>query len=152
MTIYAYYESPFDTFKIGCAEQQVVEIRLAKQFQNPNCPSPLSDLAAQQLTEYFSGERRCFDFPISLKGTAFQTAVWKALMDIPYGETRSYQDIALFIGRPTACRAVGMACNRNPVWIAVPCHRVLGKNHSLTGYAGGLDMKQQLLKLEQSNI
>lgn len=82
-------------------------------------------------------------------GTPFQLAVWNQLLQIPYGETRTYGQIAAAIGKPGAARAVGMACNRNPLWIAIPCHRVVGSNHALTGYAGGLDMKQALLTLEQ---
>ena len=89
-----------------------------------------------------------FTFPIALKGTPFQTAVWQALLEIPYGQTRTYGQIAAAVGNPKASRAVGMANNRNPLCIIVPCHRVIGSNHSLTGYAYGLPMKQYLLSLE----
>ena len=106
------------------------------------------DEAARQLDAYFAGELREFDLPLRPHGTAFQTDVWKALREIPYGETRSYADIARRIGRPTAVRAVGAANGRNPLAIVVPCHRVIGADGSLTGYAGGLELKRALLELE----
>ncbi len=109
-------------------------------------------LAADQLREYFSGKRTVFELPLDLKGTVFQKQVWEALCRIPFGETRSYQDIACEIGRPKAVRAVGMACHVNPVVIAVPCHRVIGKNGSLTGFGGGLDRKSFLLEFERMNM
>ena len=102
----------------------------------------------RQLDEYFAGTRRRFDFPHRLHGTPFQEKVWAALRDIPYGETRSYKDIAEAIGHPKAFRAVGMANHANPICIAVPCHRVVGSNGSLTGYAGGVEKKRFLLELE----
>ena len=108
--------------------------------------------AADQLREYFSGKRTVFDFPLDVKGIVFQKQVWEALYRIPFGETRSYQEIACEIGRPKAVRAVGMACHVNPVVIAVPCHRVIGKNGSLTGFGGGLDKKSFLLKFERMNM
>jgi O-6-methylguanine DNA methyltransferase len=101
-----------------------------------------------ELKEYFSGQRREFTFPLDLRGTDFQRACWQALLAIPYGETRSYADIARAVGKPTAFRAVGMANNRNPVAIVVPCHRVIASDGSLCGYGGGLDIKRQLLELE----
>jgi len=111
--------------------------------------SALTDLAAEQLVEYFAGKRKQFDVPIRPVGTDFQEAVWKALLNIPYGETRSYKQIAQEIGSPAACRAVGMANNKNPISIIIPCHRVIGSNGALVGYGGGLEMKQKLLALEQ---
>lgn len=110
--------------------------------------SPLIAQAKQELEEYFAGKRTVFEVPLCLRGTPFQKKVWEALRQIPYGETRSYQEVAVMAGNPKACRAVGMANNRNPVSIIVPCHRVIGKNGSLTGYGGGLDVKTYLLKLE----
>lgn len=112
-------------------------------------PTPLLREAYRQLTAYFSGTRRTFDLPLSPCGTPFQTAVWQALCAIPYDEKRTYGEIAAAIGRPNACRAVGMACHVNPIAIVIPCHRVIGKSGSLTGYAGGLAVKQFLLSLEQ---
>lgn len=108
--------------------------------------------AAKQLNEYLGGKRRVFDIPLALEGTPFQKAVWKALTDIPYGETRSYREIAESIGQPKACRAVGMANNKNPAAIFVPCHRVIGSNGKLVGYAGGMDVKEKLLALERQTL
>lgn len=144
----AYYESPCGTLEIGY-DDAIVSLRRTDSPKYENTPSPLSDLAAGQLAEYFQGNRKVFDLPLRPMGTPFQTAVWQALLSIPYGETRSYKDIAAAIGKPAACRAVGMACSRNPIWIIIPCHRVLGSSRALTGYAGGLDMKQFLLELER---
>lgn len=101
-----------------------------------------------QLIEYFEGKRTDFTIPVDFHGTPFQLAVWNALCKIPYGQTQSYSNIANFIQKPAAVRAVGSAIGNNPVLITVPCHRVIGKNGSLTGYRGGLDMKKQLLQLE----
>jgi O-6-methylguanine DNA methyltransferase len=101
-----------------------------------------------QLEEYFSGARREFTFPLDLRGTDFQLACWRALAAIPYGETRTYADIARAIGKPHAFRAVGMANNRNPIAIVIPCHRVIASDGTLCGYGGGLDIKRRLLELE----
>jgi O-6-methylguanine DNA methyltransferase len=102
----------------------------------------------RELEEYFDGERREFSFPLDLRGTEFQLACWQALLAIPYGETRSYADIARAVGRPQGFRAVGMANNRNPIAIVVPCHRVIASDGTLCGYGGGLDIKRKLLELE----
>lgn len=102
----------------------------------------------QQLDEYFSGERKTFDLPIDLYGTPFQKAVWTELTRIPFGETRSYKEIALAIGAVKAVRAIGGANNRNPIPIIIPCHRVIGSNGALVGYGGGLPIKEHLLQLE----
>jgi methylated-DNA-[protein]-cysteine S-methyltransferase len=104
--------------------------------------------ARRQLTEYFAGERREFDLPLKLSGTEFQMSVLEALQQIPYGETTSYADIAERVGRPKAMRAVGAANGRNPIPIIVPCHRVIGSHGELTGFGGGLDTKEALLRLE----
>lgn len=106
----------------------------------------------QQLDEYFAGKRKKFDIPIKLDGTDFQIKVWKELLKIPYGETCSYLDIAKCIGNPKASRAVGMANNKNKIIIIVPCHRVIGSNKKLVGYACGLDVKEKLLELERGNV
>lgn len=103
---------------------------------------------SQQLEEYFAGKRREFACALDLRGTDFQRACWRALLTIPYGETRSYGDIARVVGRPQGFRAVGMANNRNPVAIIVPCHRVIASDGTLCGYGGGLDVKRKLLELE----
>ena len=111
--------------------------------------TPLIKKAAAQLAEYFTGKRTEFDLPLAAAGTEFQRSVWRALQTIIFGETRSYGAIAALIGNPKACRAVGMANNRNPIVIIIPCHRVIGHDGSLTGYGGGLDIKQYLLDLEK---
>jgi O-6-methylguanine DNA methyltransferase len=102
----------------------------------------------KELEEYFAGRRRQFEFRLDLRGTEFQLACWKALLAIPYGETRTYADIARAVGRPQGFRAVGLANNRNPVAIVVPCHRVIASDGTLCGYGGGLDIKRKLLELE----
>jgi len=104
----------------------------------------------QELREYFNGERKSFDVKLDTKGTEFQESAWQALMKIPYGETRSYQDQAIAIGNPAAIRAVAGANNRNKISIVIPCHRVIGKNGSMTGYGGELWRKEFLLKLENA--
>jgi methylated-DNA-[protein]-cysteine S-methyltransferase len=111
--------------------------------------TPLIKKAAAQIEEYLAGKRKKFILPLVMHGTEFQRAVWRALQDIPYGETRSYKEIAAAIGRPKAVRAVGMANHRNPISIIVPCHRVIGHDGSLVGYGGGLPLKRRLLELEQ---
>ncbi|RXA17107.1 methylated-DNA--[protein]-cysteine S-methyltransferase [Methanosarcina sp. MSH10X1] len=105
--------------------------------------------AARQLEAYFSGELKSFDLELAPEGTAFQKSVWGALCKIPYGETRTYKEIAVSLGKSRAYRAVGLANNRNPMAIIIPCHRVIGSNGKLTGYASGLDIKEYLLKLEK---
>jgi len=105
----------------------------------------------QELEEYFTGQRTRFSVPLDLRGTPFQKLCWQALLEIPYGETRSYAEIARFIGRPRACRAVGLANHDNPVVIIVPCHRVIGSDGRLTGYGGGLDVKRRLLDFERQH-
>ena len=111
--------------------------------------SPVLAQAAAQLAEYFAGQRQSFTVPLAPRGTPFQQEVWRALCAIPYGQTRSYGQLAAALGRPAAARAVGGACRRNPIWLMIPCHRVVGASGSLTGYAGGLERKKALLALEQ---
>jgi methylated-DNA-[protein]-cysteine S-methyltransferase len=106
--------------------------------------------ANEELQEYFAGKRKTFDLPLEPKGTEFQLKVWKALQEIPYGKTCSYKDIAASIGNIKACRAVGMANNKNSLPIFIPCHRVIGANGKLVGYAGGLDVKEKLLAIEKN--
>ena len=112
--------------------------------------TPILEEAVRQLEEYFSGVRKEFQLPLDLRGTEFQKKVWQALLEIPYGETQSYGQIAEQIGNPKAMRAVGMANHNNPIMIIVPCHRVIGKDRSMTGYACGIDVKEALLRLERS--
>lgn len=106
----------------------------------------------EQLDQYFRGKRREFDLQLAPRGTAFQNEVWDVLLDIPFGTVRTYGDIAAQLGRPGASRAVGLANGSNPIWIVVPCHRVIGSDGTLTGYAGGIDVKRQLLELEGAPI
>ena len=120
-------------------ESETIQLRESKQTLAP---------FLRELDEYFSGARREFSMPLDLRGTDFQRKCWRALLDIPYGETRSYGEIARAIGHPQAYRAVGMSNNRNPVAIVVPCHRVIASGGSLCGYGGGLDIKRKLLELE----
>lgn len=110
--------------------------------------TPLLSEGKRQVLEYLAGQRRVFDLPLAPKGTEFYRSVWRALEAIPYGETRSYRDIAQAVGRLKVVRAVGQANHNNPIPIIIPCHRVVGANGSLTGYAGGLDMKKHLIRLE----
>lgn len=110
--------------------------------------TPLIRKTYGQLCEYFDGKRKVFDIPLNFKGTDFQKKVWHALTTIPYGKTWSYKELAVAIGNEKACRAVGMANNKNPIAIIVPCHRVVGSNGKLVGYAAGLDVKQILLNIE----
>jgi len=139
---------------IGIAEEDRFLTHLF--FQQKKSPidavakwTPLLREVAKEIREYLNGKRKKFDLPLKLYGTDFQLSVWKALRTIPYGETRSYREIAEQIGNAKACRAVGMANHWNPVAIIVPCHRVIGSDGSLTGFGGGLPLKQQLLELEQ---
>lgn len=113
--------------------------------------TPVIAQAHRELEEYFTGKRQVFSVPLSVSGTPFQERVWEALRTIPYGETRTYGQIAVQIGRPTASRAVGMANHRNPIAILIPCHRVIGADGTLTGYGGGLDVKEFLLEWERSH-
>jgi methylated-DNA-[protein]-cysteine S-methyltransferase len=117
-----------------------------------NCTISIIHEAFRQLSEYFAGTRKIFNLPLKLSGTDFQKSVWEALLDIPYGQTATYGGIAKMIGKKKACRAVGMACHRNPVSIVVPCHRVVGSNGNLTGYGGGIDVKAWLLELETKHM
>jgi methylated-DNA-[protein]-cysteine S-methyltransferase len=124
-------------------DSKVIQLRESKQALAPYL---------NQLDEYFAGERRDFTVPLDLRGTDFQLLCWHALLNIPYGETRTYGHMARQIGHPKAFRAVGMSNNRNPIAIIVPCHRVIATGGSLCGYGGGLDIKRQLLNLEQTQI
>ena len=113
--------------------------------------TPFSRVVCRQLEEYFSGKRRYFDVPLELRGTDFQRGVWNEMRKIPYGETRSYKDIAIALGKPRACRAVGRASHCNPILIMIPCHRVIGVSGKMVGYAGGVDAKKKLLLLEKKH-
>lgn len=114
--------------------------------------TPLLTQTKREIEEYFKGQRKSFTLPLAPHGTAFQQKVWQALLAVPYGQTLCYGQIARLIGNPKAARAVGMACNQNPLVIVIPCHRIVGKNGQLVGYAGGMAIKQQLLNLEKHGI
>lgn len=128
----------------------LLAIATHRAYEGKRLETSLIKEAYMQLSEYLIGERKSFDLPLKPRGTVFQLQVWKALCDIPYGETRSYKQIAEAIGNPKAVRAVGMANNRNPMLIVVPCHRVIGANGKLVGYGAGIEKKEFLLKLEKS--
>lgn len=123
-------------------------VRLAELVEQPD--HPILSAAQQQLSEYFTGTRQQFDLPLDFEGTSFQKQVWQALLAIPYGETRSYKQIAEQLGNPKAVRAVGAANGKNPISIIAPCHRVIGSSGKLVGFAGGLDNKKVLLNLENA--
>lgn len=146
----AFYTFPCGIFRIQQEGDYIVSVQMVQTPSYESCtPTPLTDELAEQLDEYFQGNRQRFDIPYDLKGTPFQKRVWSALCQIPYGQTRSYLDVAQSIGNARACRAVGMANHRNPLLILIPCHRVIGADGSLGGYAAGVDTKQFLLELEQ---
>lgn len=148
----AFYTFPCGIFAIGQEGDSIVSVQKMTTIPcEPDSHTQLTDALAQQLDEYFQGKRQQFDVPYTLRGTPFQNQVWAQLCRIPYGETRSYRDIAQALGNPRACRAVGMANHRNPLMILVPCHRVIGADGSLGGYAGGIEIKQFLLELEQKH-
>jgi len=156
---YVHTHSPVGPLFLAASTKGLVRLEFEARMQklNPNMiwlHESRSTLAPylQELDEYFAGKRREFSFPLDLRGTDFQLACWHALREIPYGETRSYRDIAEAIGHPHAYRAVGMSNNRNPIAIVVPCHRVIASSGKLCGYGGGLDLKRKLLDLEQSRL
>lgn len=151
MKKYAFYQCEFGYLKLEYAGGKITAIMRSDRIDDVDEHSKVSDYTYGQLREYFDGKRKNFDFPYKLEGTEFQMKVWKALQGIPYGETRSYKDIAVAVGCPQGARAVGMANNRNPILIAVPCHRVIGADGKLVGYGCGLDMKEALLQLESDN-
>lgn len=145
------YPSPLGKMLITADGEAVTGIRFAGESDTlaGGAGNALTQRAAEQLAEYFAGRRTSFTVPLRPQGSDFQRLVWSALADIPYGQSRSYKQVAVLIGRPSASRAVGMANNKNPILIMIPCHRVVGSDGSLTGYAAGLIIKQKLLELEQ---
>ena len=148
--------SPVGTLTLAASEKGLVAIlwenddprRVRLDMETESADHPILIAAEQQLADYFAGRQTRFDLPLDFRGTDFQQQVWAALLTIPFGETRSYADIARAIGRPTACRAVGAANGKNPISIVAPCHRVIGANGTLTGFAGGMKAKEYLLTLE----
>lgn len=154
---FKYMDSPVGQLQLVAHAQALVAVkwdnedpkrlRLAELLEQNH--HPILVKTEQQLHEYFQGRRQVFDLPLDLVGTAFQQQVWQALQGIPYGQTRSYKEIATHIGNAKAVRAVGAANGKNPISIIVPCHRVIGASGQLVGFAGGLAYKQTLLRLEQ---
>ena len=145
-------QSPVGEIVIIEDKGKIVEIDIAKNNKLDNIEEKDTELLLQtekQLKEYFEGKRFDFEIPLNPIGTEFMQSVWKALEQIPYGETRTYKEIADAVGNPKASRAVGMANHRNPIPIIIPCHRVIGSYNNLVGYGLGLDMKQYLLELEK---
>ncbi|ALS37802.1 methylated-DNA-[protein]-cysteine S-methyltransferase [Enterococcus rotai] len=147
---------PFGSIWLDADHEGLTTISFSELKQHQT--NQITEHAAKELTEYFAGQRTCFTVPLSIQGgTKFQRNVWKALYQIPYGETRSYLDIAQAVDSPKAVRAIGQANSKNPIPIIVPCHRVIGKNGKLTGYSGsseqaGLDIKRFLLHVENVSI
>ncbi|MDR0928094.1 MAG: methylated-DNA--[protein]-cysteine S-methyltransferase [Oscillospiraceae bacterium] len=153
MTNAFFYDTPLGRLGIAEADGTITHV-FYKNSAQPTAyalgETPLLREAAAQLNDYFDGKRKAFDLPLRPEGTAFACAVWAELMHIPYGETRTYGQLAAAIGQPKAARAVGRALHVNPISIIIPCHRVIGADGQLTGYAGGLDVKRFLLALEAS--
>ena len=153
-----YYRSPIGLLKIFAEEECITGLSLEAQeglqeIVSETPPTALLQETCTQLTEYFAGERTSFSLPIKYPhGTPFQHSVWNALRNIPYGETRSYEDIAVAIGNPKAVRAIGQANTRNPILLLVPCHRVINKNGTIGGFGCGVEVKKQLLQLEGIEI
>ncbi len=150
---FAIYESQFGFFKIAYEGEFIVFFKKIHDTEllDFGTKTAMTEAVFAQFCEYLAGKRKHFDIAYRLKGTDFQKKVWQALCAIPYGETRTYKDIALAIGNEKASRAVGLANNKNPITIIVPCHRVIGSSGKLVGYAGGLEMKSFLLDMEQRN-
>lgn len=149
------FATPVGPLTVAATDAAVTAVRFGASgpgFDNVEELPPLLRQAVGELREYFAGTRREFTLPLAPAGTPFQQEVWAALREIPYGETRTYGQIAARIGRPGASRAVGMANNRNPVGIVVPCHRVVGASGDLVGYTAGLSVKEFLLRLERENF
>lgn len=144
-------ETPIGKITLCADEAGICDLKFGAQSDRADA-SPLLDCARLELEEYFAGRRRAFSVPLSIHGTPFQERVWHALMEIPYGETISYGELARRIGNEKACRAVGMANHANRIPIIIPCHRVVGANGRLTGYAGGLEIKRILLETEGIDV
>ncbi len=142
------YKTQLGNIEITQTNDIITELHFTDKEETINNPS---SILMSQINEYFKGARRKFDVSHKLTGTEFQKKVYAAINDIPYGSTSTYKKIAEMIGRPKAARAVGMACNKNPLLLLIPCHRVVSSTGSLTGYQGGLEIKRKLLKLEKEN-
>lgn len=151
MVYFCKYQFENISLYLVATETHLINIQFTQPQKALLQTTELLSMATIQLDEYFQGKRTTFSLPFKLTGTPFQLAVWKELQNIPYGQTTSYKEIAQKINKPKACRAVGMANNKNPLPIIIPCHRVIGSNGKLIGYAGGLKLKNYLLELEKSH-
>lgn len=149
---YGYYESPIGVIEIIGSDKEIFFVHFVNKKTKEDSDSLIIKETISQLDEYFKGKRREFNIKVKLGGTEFQKSCWNELIKIPYGETRSYKEIAEGIKNPNAVRAVGGANNKNPIAIIIPCHRVIGKNGKMVGYAGGIDKKIWLLKHEKSEL
>jgi len=149
-----FYTSPLGLIRLVSESGCIVRLNFAEGAGPPNnaAPDGVTALCVRELDGYFKGALKVFSVPVKFGGTAFQSSVWEGLRGIPYGQTRSYKQLAAYIGRPNATRAVGGANHRNPVWIILPCHRVIGADGSLTGYGGGLWRKEWLLNHEKKHL
>ena len=145
---HGYLETEIGLLEVAAGERAVTAVEFVDTRRPGAHDNAIVRSALAQLDEYFAGQRRTFDLPLEPAGTAFQTTVWKRLLEVPYGVTIAYRDVAESIGRPRAVRAVGAANGANPIAVVVPCHRIIGSNGNLTGYGGGLWRKEWLLKLE----
>jgi methylated-DNA-[protein]-cysteine S-methyltransferase len=146
----SYFKPPFGLLLLESTEDVLLRVQWVKNQDIPETETrPILNKTKKQLQEYFDGKRETFDLSFNARGTAFQKKVWKVLRQIPYGEIKSYKDIAEAINNPTAPRAVGRANNKNPLNIIIPCHRVIATSGLLTGYAGGVEIKRKLLALER---
>lgn len=154
MKFFKFIDTPIGTLEIGTTTKHLIRITSNLDTIDLEDKDQSLLMVENQLKEYFSGERKEFDFDLKCDpiGSNFQNLVWKEVKNIPYGETRTYGQIAKNIGKPTAARAVGMALNKNPVLIVVPCHRVIGANGNLTGFAAGIENKKWLLNFERNNL
>jgi methylated-DNA-[protein]-cysteine S-methyltransferase len=150
---YVVIDTPLGKLTLASTDKGLASIHFGSHIpQGGKLDAEANRVTIRQVEEYFQGKRTEFDFPLDLHGTPFQLAVWKELLNIPYGQTRTYGEIAKRVGKPGAARAVGMANHDNRIPIVVPCHRVVGHDGSLTGYAGGLHIKQQLLRIETRTL
>ena len=155
MNVYCFVESPIGALMLSSDGEYLTGLYMGKPSKRPNTDSwtedpehPVLKATAHQLEQYFTGKRRAFELPLKFNGTPFQRQVWQLLTEIPFGETRTYGQLARQLHNPSACRAVGLANGKNPIAVIVPCHRVIGADGSLTGFGGGLPRKEWLLSHE----
>ena len=152
MSSYDYLETTLGLMEIICEDESLIGLKLVSEKIHRECENKISKKVKSQIKEYLNGSRKTFSLPFKLNGTDFQKKVYEETLKIPYGSTKTYGEIANSIVNPKSMRAVGMALNKNPIWIIIPCHRVIGKNNKLTGFAGRIDKKLSLLKLEHPKI